>query len=108
MATTYQKFLIPVDNIPQRFTVELGGRAVTIRSRWNDVAGLWFVDIYDAATTAPIVLSMPLVTGINLLRQHRHKGLEGGLVAFTEGDQWAPPTFANLGAEGRVTYAIPE
>lgn len=99
-------FRVPLVNVPQRFSINLGGRDFTIVSRWNDVVGAWFLDLYDANTQAPLVLSMPLVTGADLLAQYRHLGINGHLVAFTDGDAWAMPTFANLGAEGRLTYAV--
>lgn len=101
-----QFFDVPMKPIPQRFTVELGGRPLAIVSRWNDVAALWFVDLYDGNTLAPLILSMPLVTGADLLAQYRHVGLAGSLVAFTDGSPNDPPTFANLGSDGCLVYAV--
>ena len=93
-------------NFSQQFDVDLGGQPFVLVCRWNDVSGAWYLDLYDARTQAPLVLSMPLVSGADLLAQYRHLGLKGSLFATVDGDDWAIPTFENLGLEGRLTYAV--
>lgn len=100
-------FRIPLVALPQRFSIDLAGRALTMVSRWNGEMPAWCIDLYDANTQEPIILCLPLVTGGDLLAQFRHLDLPGSLVVFTDGDLGAPPELQNLGAEANLYYVAP-
>lgn len=97
-------FMIPLENIPQRFAIELGGMPLIVESRWNGEMPAWELSLFDAATSAPLIASLPLVSGVDLLSQHAHLGLAGQLRVVTDGDQLLPPTLGNLGIEAHLYY----
>lgn len=100
-----QQFVIPLQNIPQQFDIPLAGIVYTITCRWNDaVEGGWVLDFADANTALPIVTNVPLVTGTDLLGQLDYLGFQGSLIVYTDGDQNAVPTLANLGVESNLYF----
>jgi hypothetical protein len=99
-------FNIPLEPVSQRLVIDLGGQSLALAVRWNDVGEIWILDIFDGRTLEPLLLSMPLVTGCDLLAQYKFLGIKGHLVASTDGTADDPPTFQNLGAEGHLTYAV--
>lgn len=101
-----QLFKIPLTNVPQRFAIELAGLSLVIVSRWNEEAPAWMLDFYDEATAAPLIVSLPLVSGADLLAQHQHLGIPGQLIVYTDGDEFAPPTLENLGQEANLYYLV--
>ncbi len=97
-------FRVPLTNTNSKFNISLGGEVLTIVSRWNEEMPAWVIDIYDANTTEPKILALPLVTGANLLMQFTYLGIRGLLIAYTNGQPFAPPTFENLGVESNLYY----
>ncbi len=73
--------------------------------KWNAFAAYWVLDFADQ-NDAPILRGIPLVTGIDLLGQHKHIIPAGMLVAQTDGDAFAVPTADNLGTKGHIFYVI--
>lgn len=101
-------FQIPFANIPQKFSIELGGTLYYLVNRWNPMEeGGWFIDIYDA-DELPLIMNLPLVTGTDLFQQFAHLDLPGSLIVFTDGDDSALPTLENLGSESNVWLVTPE
>lgn len=96
---------VPLSAKPQAFTIALGGTAYALVLRWNVAGQYWVLDVMTAAR-APLVLGIPVVTGLDLLGQFRHLGFAGALVAQTDGDPDAVPTFANLGTQGRLFFVV--
>lgn len=96
-------FRIPFANVPQRFTIDLGGTPYVLVNRWNptEPGGGWFIDILDGDEN-PLLMNLPLVPGIDLFGQHGYLGLPGRLIVFTDGDAGALPTLDNLGEEANV------
>ena len=97
-------YKIPLIPEPQRFQILLDGVTVTFVTRWNDAAGVWFLDILDDSGEDPLVLALPLVPGENLLAQYGHIGLPGELRVLTDGAPYEPPTLDNLGSAGNLYY----
>lgn len=95
-------FLIPLEPVGQRFEINLAGRELILECVWNGQGGSWYMSLYDGLTKAPLLVSQPLVTGINLLAQHKYLGIEGELFIYTDGDAFAPPTADNLGTESNL------
>lgn len=101
-----QVFKIPLTNIPQRFEIELSGRSLLMTSQWNGQQSAWEISISDQITDEPLIVCLPLVTGVDLLKQFAHIGIPGQLVCYTDGDQFAPPTMENLGQEAALYYLV--
>jgi hypothetical protein len=98
-------FTIPLISVPQTFNIVMGGRQLTLTSKWNENSG-WLLDFYDGVTTDPLVMAVPLVTGANLLEQYEYLGIPGALVVMTDGDEFAEPTETNLGSEANLYYLV--
>jgi hypothetical protein len=94
---------IPLSAKPQTFSIALGGVTYKMTLRWNVPAAAWMLDIADA-TGNPMVGSIPLVTGVDLLGQYAHLGFIGQLVVQTDHDPDAVPTFDNLGTTGHLYF----
>lgn len=103
---TQKVFRIPLENLPQRFDIELAGRAFTFVSRWNEELSSWTICIIDGLTEKLLVSCLPLVTGTDLLQQFRHLGIEGSFVVYTDGDEFATPTLESLGKESNLYYVV--
>lgn len=101
-----QLFKIPLDNTPQRFAIELAGQSLVIVSQWNGEMPAWTIDIIDGATEQPLIMCLPLVSGVDLLAQHEYIGIPGQLIIYTDGDEFAPPTLENLGQEANLYYLV--
>jgi hypothetical protein len=98
-------FQIPFANIPQKFSIDLGGTTYFLVNRWNPVEeGGWFVDILDSGEM-PLAMNVPLVTGADLFSQHKHLGLPGSLIVYNEGEEGSLPTLENLGSDSNVWLA---
>jgi hypothetical protein len=103
-----QLFRIPLDPVPQTFTIELNGTGYAMACRWNDAAQVWFLDIADSVTGTALISGLPLVTGGDLLSQFRHIIPEGMLFCYTDGDpSEAPPTLDNLGSTSNLYFYLP-
>lgn len=97
-------FVLPLTNVPQRFTIELSGVAYVMTCRWNGEMPAWVLDIEDEATAGALISNLPLVSGADLLSQFTHVGLPGRLFVYTDGNEFSPPTLDNLGQEANLYY----
>lgn len=95
-------YRIPLTNVPQRFAIELGGREYVMVVRWNPIMGNWVMCLLDGDMV--LVNCLPLVTGVDLLAQFRHLGINGSFVVVTDGDPYATPTLGNLGTDSNLYY----
>jgi hypothetical protein len=100
-------FPLPVSATAQSFFVQLVNVTYKITLRWNTVAVCWVMDLADSEEV-PLVQGIPIVTGTDLLAPYRYLGIGGGMVALTEGNPDAVPTFENLGAGGDVFFIADE
>jgi len=102
MSTAYE---IPLRAIPQSFTITLGGTPYDLTVRWNAANATWIVDFYS--TSGVLILGgVPLVANVDLLAQYGYLEFGGKLVAQTDFDVTAPPTFANLGTTGHLYFVV--
>lgn len=76
-------------------------------TKWNRFMEAWVVDIYESDGTTLVLGGIGLVTGADLLRQYGYLGLGGQMIAQTDHDTDAVPTFENLGGEGHLYYLSP-
>lgn len=100
MTTPYQ---IPLSPKAQSFFIQLGAVSYLLTFRWNSVSAAWMLDI-ASADRVPLVSSIPVITGLDLLAPHKHLGFTGALIAQTDNDPDVVPTFTNLGTGGRLYY----
>jgi hypothetical protein len=103
-----QAFEIALNPRPERFRVTLPDSFVlTLTVAWRNRGGAgWVMDVADGNGVA-LLNGIPLVTGVDLLAQHQHIGIPGGLVVLSDGaDPLAPPTLAGLGIDSRLYYLL--
>ena len=99
-------FEVPLSPMAQTFAITLGGFALRVTVAWRNAGGSgWVMDLVSAATGLPLVQGVPLVTGHDLLEQHRHLGVPGGMFVMTDADPDAVPTYAGLGTVSRLYWA---
>jgi len=65
----------------------------------------WIMDILDVLDE-PIICGIPLVTGADLLAQYEYLGLGCALYCTTDGDQFAPPLWWNLGSTAHLWLEV--
>lgn len=95
---------VPLSPQAQRFSITLAGIVYRMRVTYNDVTeGGWTLDIGDN-TGALIVAGLPMVTGIDLLAQHRHLGIFGRLFVTTDRGAGETPTFDGLGLTSHLFF----
>lgn len=102
MTTT---LLIPLQNTPQKFNISLAGTEYIMTCRWNDAfeAG-WVIDFADVLTATPIIANLPLICGADILAGLGYLGFQGQLFIYTDGNQFAVPTYTNLGVESNLYF----
>ena len=98
---------LPFSNDPaQVFTAQLGDTKYTIDAKYNDRSGVWTLDLYDAATQALVVASLPLVIGQDLLEPYNF-GIGSILCVDTSG-QGADAGPDDLGERVKVYWFSPD
>lgn len=102
-----QLYRIPVNNVPERFAIDLDGNALILILRWNEEMNAWTLDVYDEITGEPLILCLPVVAGVNLLEQFDHL-LPGKMAVGVAGDEHADPTLQNIGREAELYYEAVE
>lgn len=96
-------FLIPLNNIAQTFVINLAGINYTLTSKWNDQMQSWILDLADGSG-AMLAAGMPFITGADLLEGLEYLGVEGALLVFTNGQEFAVPTLDNLGTDCNLYF----
>lgn len=89
----------------QTVSVVLLNATYRLTLQWREAAQTWFLDIADDAGN-PLVQGLALVLGSNLLHQHQHLGIGGGLVVIFDTGTDAP-TFDNLGQSAHLLFIVP-
>lgn len=77
-----------------------------LRLKWNVPANCWMLDILDSGGV-PLLTGLAVVTGADLLDQFAYLGLGGQILAQTDFDPDAVPTFDNLGTVGHLYFVTP-
>lgn len=101
--TSYE---VPLTPNAQQFFITLGDTEYSLTVRWCAPSSCWNMDIADNAGTA-ILLNVPLVTGTDLLGQHKHLGFSGSLYVQCDGDLTRTPQYDELGVDGHLYFVIP-
>lgn len=102
---TITPYTIPLIQSNQTLTISLAGISYNLRVVWNNIAQSWTLDILDKNNNA-IVTGIPIVTGADLLEQFGYLNFGGRLIAQTDNDPNAIPTFANLGLTGNLFFVV--
>lgn len=94
---------LPVTNDPaQTFITQLGNAKYAFGIKYNDVSGIWTMDITDPITNLPILLGIPLVLGTNLLEPYNLN--MGNLGAFDTTTLGTNATAEDMGARIKVYW----
>lgn len=88
---------------PQRFLISLSGRTRQLTLSWCQPSSCWILDIADENGVA-ILAGAPVITGADLLAQFEYLGIGGAMIAQTDHDVDAVPTFDNLGDTGHLFF----
>jgi hypothetical protein len=96
-------YIIPLTPAPQNFGIVLAGVTYNLTVKWNTVAQCWVMDIADQ-NSVKILSGVPIITGADLLEQYAYFNFGGKLIAQTDGDLQAVPTFENLGVQGKLYF----
>ena len=94
---------IPLSPRPQTFSVSLARVSYKMTVQWCTAARCWILDILTL-DEIPLLLGLPMVTGVDLLGQHRHIGIGGGLAVQSDVDLNEVPTFESLGVHGHLYF----
>ncbi len=100
MANYYE---VPLTPTPQRFTIGLVDVPYSCTVYWNPVAAVWCLDLADANQNL-LVAALPIVTGVDLLRQHKHLGFAGSLVVQVAGEPYADVGYQDLGVGALLLF----
>ncbi len=87
---------IPLTPQPQSFRIDLLGTEYKCTLGWCGPQEAWSLDIANS-DGVPIIQGIPLVCGVDLLKQYEYLGLPGRLEVQDLADVDSPPTFDNLG-----------
>lgn len=93
--------IVPLSNIPQKFSISLGGNNYNMACKWNEKQG-WTLDISDV-NNVNILCGIPLTTGRDLLEPHVNLNFGGKLFALTDSNQDIP-TLSNLGIDSNLYF----
>lgn len=95
---------IPLVPYAQILTLTLADTVYSLRLTFNTQGeGGWILDIADA-NRAVLLAGLPLVTGADLLAQHRHIGIGGALFVTTDRNTGDVPTYDGLGTTSQLTF----
>ena len=98
-------FQFPLINAPQTFEINLAGVNYIMTSKWNpSEEGGWVFDLSDSATNSPLVANAPMITGVDCLSGLEYLGINGQIIAYTDGNPNAVPTYENLGLDSNLYF----
>lgn len=92
---------LSLSNVPQEFSISLGGNNYNMVCKWNEKIG-WVLDISDVNNVG-LVYGIPLATGRDLLEPHKNLNFGGQLFALTDGSTEIP-TLDNLGTDSDLYF----
>lgn len=101
-------YRIPLVAEPQSFDMSIGELSLTISVVWNEELPAWEMTALNTLTSEFLFNALPLVTGVDLMEQFKHLGIEGKVFVYTNGDADAVPTLTNLGVESHMYYLVGE
>ena len=103
MPTAYE---VPFEAQATSFVIDLAGATYRLTTQWCTAAACWLLNI-STPDDVLIVGSIPIVPGVDLLKQYAYLGIAGQLFVQTAGDARAVPGYADLGVSGLVFFVVP-
>lgn len=101
-------FELPLQPTAQALVVFLRSTQYRMVVKWNPFADCWVADFYDS-DGVEVLTGIAFVTGADLLEQFGYLDIGlGALLAQSDNNADAVPTFTNLGVEGHVYYLTGE
>lgn len=97
---------IPLNPYPENFSVVLDDSDYSFSTVWNVPTSTWLVSI-TTLDGVPVITSLPLIPGVDLLAQYPTLGFKGQLIAQVDHDQSAVPSYSGLGTSGHLYYITP-
>ena len=97
---------IPLTPAAQQFFIPLAGTTYSLSVKWCRFSACWVLDI-ATADGIPLRTGLPLVTGGDLLSQHKHLGIGGTLEVQTDTDLYRVPAYNELGVAGHLYFVTP-
>jgi hypothetical protein len=94
---------IPLTNQNQTLQVTLNNVTYTLILLWNQFADCWMLDINDVNNT-PILNSIPLLAGRDLLKQFVYKNIGGYLITYNTVNPLLPPGYSDLGTSSFLQF----
>ena len=95
-------FEIPLQAGSQEFFTPLSGVTYKFKLLWRDPIG-WFLDI-EKADGIPLISGIGVVTGVNLIKQYKHK-IKGELWVYTDGLE--NPEYKSVGDTLKLYWVEP-
>lgn len=95
---------IPLSADNQQFSISIAGTGYKMAVSWRDP--VWCLDLLSDDST-PLALSMPLITGTDLLAQYAYLDLGFALVVGTDIAGQENPTKTDLGITSHL-YVVTE
>ena len=95
---------IPLDCTPfsqRTFKLTLEGNRnvnILLKLRYHDLYDLWLADIIDNATGTALIVSLPMVLGINLLEQYEYMNIGKAYLKAVEPTDLMQPDNKTLGS----------
>lgn len=94
----------PNDTFSSTIPVNGENKTFYFSLRYNDEAGYWVMDLSDVNKT-PIVSSIPLITGINILEQYEYLHIGKAYIIKTDDSLLADkPDTTNLGTVFQLAW----
>jgi len=94
---------IPLTNQNQTIQVTLLNVTYTMTLLWNQYANCWMLDINDVNNN-PILNSIPLLAGRDLLKQFFYLNIGGSLITYNTSNPMHPPGYLDLGVSSFLYY----
>jgi len=104
LATPYT---LPLINTQQQLQIALGQTVYSLNVWWNSnpSSNCWMIDIADV-NQKPIIGSIPMVTGVDLLGQYGYLNFGGELIVQSSFEADLIPTYENLGNGGYLYFVV--
>lgn len=101
-----QIYKVPLTGQQEKFKLRFKGVQYSCTIYWNYLMENWVISFYLATDNTPLVLAMPLVTGVDLLKQYKYLEIGGRLLVYTNGSLSATPTYTDLGSESNLYFVV--
>ena len=78
-------YSIPLaQNLPQTFTSTVNGKTIKVAIQYNKFLDNWFMYFAELINDQeiPLVSGIPMVTGVNLIRQFPHKNIGESFIIY--------------------------